>query len=111
MSELHATCQVTIVDFSQDDLAIHELDNAQMIDFVKQPQPDWVRCRWINVNGVSWDVIQSLGNYKNLHSLAVEDLMNTRGRTKADWYSDQAFCNAPLRPPPPAWGRPVRGRC
>ncbi|KAI1879568.1 hypothetical protein JX265_002522 [Neoarthrinium moseri] len=88
---LHANCQITIVDFSQDNLAIHELDNSELVDFLQQPQPDWVKCRWINVNGLSWDVIQALGNYKNLHRLAIEDIMNTRNRTKVDWYQHHAF--------------------
>ncbi|KAK9775044.1 putative Magnesium transport protein CorA [Seiridium cardinale] len=88
---LHAECQITIVDFSQDDLEIHEMGNDQLIDFVTKPQAEWVKCRWINVNGLSWDVIQALGNYKSLHSLAVEDIMNTRNRTKVDWYQHHAF--------------------
>ncbi|KAJ1337311.1 magnesium transporter [Microdochium nivale] len=89
--DLRATCQITVVDFSPDKLEIHELDNQQLIDFVKSPQPDWAKCRWINVNGLSWDVIQALGQYKKLHRLAIEDIMNTRNRTKADWYSNHAF--------------------
>ncbi|KAI1486001.1 hypothetical protein F5X96DRAFT_278919 [Biscogniauxia mediterranea] len=88
---LHAQCQITVVDFSQDDLQVHEFNNFQLIDFIKQPQPSWVKCRWINVNGLSWDVIQALGNYKDLHRLAIEDTMNTRNRTKADWYANHAF--------------------
>ncbi|ORY68511.1 uncharacterized protein BCR38DRAFT_335848 [Pseudomassariella vexata] len=91
MSQLHAECQITIVDFSQDQLAIHELNNTEMIEFLQRPQEEWVKCRWINVNGLSWDVIQALGNYKNLHRLAIEDIMNTKNRTKADWYSTHAF--------------------
>ncbi|KAI1410539.1 hypothetical protein F5Y13DRAFT_181239 [Hypoxylon sp. FL1857] len=88
---LQADCQITVVDFSQDDLQVHELDNNQLIEFVKQPQPSWVKCRWINVNGLSWDVIQALGQYKNLHRLAIEDIMNSRNRPKADWYTNHAF--------------------
>ncbi|KAI1085436.1 hypothetical protein F5B20DRAFT_518333 [Whalleya microplaca] len=91
MPDLHAACQITVVDFSQQDLQIHELDNAELIEFVKMPQPKWVKCRWINVNGLSWDVIQALGKYKDLHRLAIEDTMNTRNRTKADWYATHAF--------------------
>ncbi|KAI0010194.1 hypothetical protein F4779DRAFT_578486 [Xylariaceae sp. FL0662B] len=89
--DLHALCQITVVDFSEQDLEIHELDNSELIEFVTQPQPKWVKCRWINVNGLSWDVIQALGQYKGLHSLAIEDIMNTRNRTKADWYATHAF--------------------
>ncbi|KAK6949943.1 hypothetical protein Daesc_008266 [Daldinia eschscholtzii] len=88
---LHAECQITVVDFSQDNLEIHELNNHQLIEFVQKPQPSWVKCRWINVNGLSWDVIQALGQYKDLHRLAIEDIMNTRNRTKADWYTNHAF--------------------
>ncbi|KAI4861896.1 hypothetical protein F4820DRAFT_432173 [Hypoxylon rubiginosum] len=89
--DLHAECQITVVDFSQDNLQVHEMYNEELIEFVKKPQPSWVKCRWINVNGLSWDVIQALGQYKDLHRLAIEDTMNTRNRTKADWYANHAF--------------------
>jgi Mg2+ and Co2+ transporter CorA len=69
----------------------YELDNEGLVEFLKTPRADWATCRWVNVNGLSWDVIKSLGNEHNLHRLAIEDLMNTRSRTKADWYSDHAF--------------------
>lgn len=46
---------------------------------------EWAKCRWINVNGLSWDVIQAIAKYKKLHRLALEDLVNTKNRTKADW--------------------------
>lgn len=60
-------------------------------------RPDWAVCRWINVNGLSWDVIKLLGNDKRLHRLAIEDLMNPRNRTKADWYSDHTYIVLPLQ--------------
>ncbi len=85
MPTLSAPCQITVVDFSRDELSIRKLDNESLKDFLDQPQPDWARCRWINVNGLSWDVIQALGRHKNLHRLAIEDIMNTRNRTKAEW--------------------------
>ncbi|KAI1172940.1 hypothetical protein F4777DRAFT_559680 [Nemania sp. FL0916] len=88
---LRAQCQITVVDFSQDDLRIHEQSNAELIEFIQRPQPSWAKCRWINVNGLSWDVIQALGKYKDLHRLAIEDIMNTRNRTKVDWYPNHAF--------------------
>ena len=89
--DLHAECQITVVDFSREDLKMYDMNNAELIDFVQQKQPSWVKCRWINVNGLSWDVIQALGKYKDLHRLAIEDLMNTRNRTKVDWYPGHAF--------------------
>ena len=62
-----------------------------------KPRPDWAVCRWINVNGLSWDVIKLLGNDKGLHRLAIEDLLNPRNRTKADWYSDHTYIVLPLQ--------------
>lgn len=91
-ARLKEDCIITVVDFSDEFMEQHTLDNSSLKEFLDEPRPDWVACRWISVNGLSWDVIKTLGNYRNLHRLAVEDMMNTRGRTKADWYSDHAFC-------------------
>jgi hypothetical protein len=82
---LHEECQITVVDYSEEDIRVRDFDNAGLIDFLEEPQEDWIKCRWINVNGLSWDVVQALGNHKNLHKLAIEDLVNTNNRTKADW--------------------------
>lgn len=89
--ELHEECDITVVDFSHEDMQMHRLDNKSLVPFMAEPRPDWAVCRWINVNGLSWDVIKLLGNDKGLHRLAIEDLMNPRNRTKADWYSDHTY--------------------
>lgn len=91
IQDLNTRCEITIVDFSPDKMEMYELDNDELEGFLKQQREDWVVCRWINVNGLSWDVIRVLGNHKGLHRLAVEDLMHTRNRSKVDWYSDHTF--------------------
>lgn len=91
IKNLSTRCEITVVDFSQDKMAMYELDNEELADFLNRPKEDWVVCRWVNVNGLSWDVIRVLGNHKGLHRLAVEDLMNTRNRSKVDWYNDHTF--------------------
>lgn len=91
---LQQHCDITVVDFSDERVECRELDNDSLERFLKEEKESWVGCRWINVNGLSWDVIRSLGNYKHLHPLAIEDLMKPE-RTKADWYSDQAFREEP----------------
>ncbi|KAK3356890.1 hypothetical protein B0T25DRAFT_141094 [Lasiosphaeria hispida] len=91
MPTLSAPCEITIVDFSQDNMSLRRLDNETLGPFLSLPQPKWVKCRWINVNGLSWDVIQTLGQEKNLHKLAIEDIMNTRNRTKAEWFPTHSF--------------------
>ncbi|KAK3313728.1 hypothetical protein B0H66DRAFT_482902 [Apodospora peruviana] len=91
MPTLSARCDITIVDFSQDRISTHRKDNDTLDSFLQLPQPKWVKCRWINVNRLSWDVIKALGRHKNLHKLSLEDLMNTRNRTKAEWFPNHAF--------------------
>ncbi|TDZ73386.1 Cobalt/magnesium transport protein CorA [Colletotrichum trifolii] len=91
MPTLQADCDISVIDFSQENMVAHQFGNEGFIDFVNQPQESWVKCRWININRLSWDVISACGQYKNLHKLAIEDVMNTRNRTKADWYSNHAF--------------------
>ena len=60
-------------------------------EFLEQPVEEASMVRWFNVNGLSWDVIRALGNHHSLHRLAIEDLINTKNRTKADWYNDHTF--------------------
>ncbi|TQS32428.1 hypothetical protein Golomagni_07254 [Golovinomyces magnicellulatus] len=70
---------------------MRQFDNETFIEYLKQPKEDWAKCRWININGLSWDVIQAVGATKGLHKLALEDIMNLKNRTKADWYPNHAF--------------------
>ncbi|RJE24688.1 hypothetical protein PHISCL_02953 [Aspergillus sclerotialis] len=90
-TDLHQRCEITVVDFSQHEMRQYQLDNETLESFLAREKEPWVQCRWINVNGLSWDVIRMLGNFKGLHRLAIEDLIHTSNRTKVDWYSDHAF--------------------
>lgn len=89
--ELQRQCEITVVDFSQHEMRQYELDNDTLEQFLEREREPWVQCRWINVNGLSWDVIKILGNHKRLHRLAIEDVVHRTNRTKVDWYSDHAF--------------------
>lgn len=95
--QLHQRCEITVVDFSSDAIETVDLDNENLEDFLNQEPRDWSEVRWINVNGLSWDVIRLLGNHKGLHRLAIEDLMHTKSRTKADWYQDHTYMVLPLQ--------------
>lgn len=89
--DLQRECAITVVDFSQHEMRKYELDNDTIEQFLARERESWVQCRWINVNGLSWDVIKVLGTHKKLHRLAIEDVVHKTNRTKADWYSDHAF--------------------
>ncbi|KAI5457756.1 hypothetical protein BGZ63DRAFT_407821 [Mariannaea sp. PMI_226] len=91
MPALDAPCEISVIDYSHNHVTKQHFENESFIDFLEKPKPSWAKCRWININGLSWDVIQAVGNKKNLHKLALEDVMNIRNRTKADWYPSHAF--------------------
>jgi len=95
-SFLQQPCQITVVDISEDRIQRHRFDNEGLISFLQQPRADWADCRWINVNGLSFDVIRALGSEHNLHRLAIEDLLSDGGRTKADFYKDHTFSKSLL---------------
>lgn len=90
-AQLYQQCDITVVDFSHDSMRMYHLDNATLVPFLEREKEPWVKCRWINVNGLSWDVVRLLANHKHLHRLAVEDLMHSVNRTKVDWFSDHTF--------------------
>ncbi|EXJ78475.1 hypothetical protein A1O1_08875 [Capronia coronata CBS 617.96] len=94
---LKQRCEITVVDFSSDQVSTYDLDNDNIEEFLQAAPAPWADVRWINVNGLSWDVIRLLGNYKGLHRLAIEDLLNTKNRTKVDWYSDHTYMVLPLQ--------------
>ncbi|CAG9942034.1 unnamed protein product [Clonostachys rosea f. rosea IK726] len=97
MEFMNAPCQITVVDFSHNRIEKRHYENQGFIDALERPQEPWAQCRWINVNGLSWDVLQAVGSKKGLHKLALEDVMNLRNRTKADWYSTHAYINLTLQ--------------
>jgi len=97
LEQLHQQCEIMVVDYSPEQMNSQFLDNQNLKDFLAEEQEDWSQVRWINVNGLSWDVIKELGKYKCLHRLAIEDLLNTRNRTKADWYNDHTYVVLPLQ--------------
>jgi hypothetical protein len=47
------------------------------------PPPARLQVRWINVQGLSWDVISGLSRRLQLHPLAVEDILHIPQRIKA----------------------------
>ncbi|CAI4214495.1 unnamed protein product [Parascedosporium putredinis] len=91
LTALKTLCEITVVDISRERVDTRSFENDGFIDFMRVPQPAWAKCRWININGISWDVIQAVGKHKNLHKLAIEDIMNKMNRTKCDWYPNHAF--------------------
>ncbi|GJJ70574.1 magnesium transporter [Entomortierella parvispora] len=88
---------VTTVDMNQEKyLARKDMDNGQFLEWLRQPRPEWSTVRWININGMSWDIIKTIALEYDLHHLAVEDLLHVPQRTKVDVYPKQCYLSLTL---------------
>jgi Mg2+ and Co2+ transporter CorA len=63
---------------------------------VLNSRPSWSKIRWINVNGLSWEAISTIGEKYNLHRLSIEDMIDVPQRTKTDFYPGHVFGVLPL---------------
>lgn len=83
---------IHVVDYSHDRLELHSPDSASLGEFLKDhPKPSWSACRWIYVNGIEPEVVRCLGTHKNLHPLALEDVMDLQTPTKVNWYENHCY--------------------
>ncbi|KAF9277033.1 hypothetical protein BGZ68_009580 [Mortierella alpina] len=86
------TVDVTVMDMSQKQYTKQQrMDNSEFLEWIKKPRPEWSTVRWININGMSWDVIKEISMKYDLHHLAVEDLLHVPQRTKVDIYPKQTY--------------------
>lgn len=107
-------CVIEIADYSTVRSSFGKMTNREFINYLDSPaaseREPWVKVRWINIGGVSWDVIKALalkyGVYLaiftntcflffdvDLHPLALEDILHhpNRVRSKADYYPQHLF--------------------
>ncbi|KAF9564956.1 magnesium transporter [Agrocybe pediades] len=92
-------CEIEIMDYSAVRNTTRKMDNAEFVKFMDLDSPDppprdpWVKVRWINIGGISWDVIKALSIKYELHPLALEDVFHghARNRSKADYYTRHLF--------------------
>ncbi|PVF93811.1 hypothetical protein CPB86DRAFT_84374 [Serendipita vermifera] len=88
--------EIEIIDYSVTNYEIQQFSNAEFVAYMqktKGKRPAWAKVRWINIAGVSWDVISRLGIAYDLHPLTLENILNgsRTGRSKADYYTNHLF--------------------
>ncbi|EJF56391.1 hypothetical protein DICSQDRAFT_174966 [Dichomitus squalens LYAD-421 SS1] len=91
-------CTIEVNDYSTMRTSAMRMDNTAFLKFLAEEgasgrREPWVRVRWINVGGISWDVVSALALKYDLHPLALEDVLHQRGhpRSKADYYPQHLF--------------------
>ncbi|KAI6031234.1 hypothetical protein BKA83DRAFT_4197471 [Pisolithus microcarpus] len=94
---IRENCIITLVDYSSVRASVGRMTNREFVSLLADRQAGeregWVKVRWINICGVSWDVISALALHYDLHPLAVEDVLHRRShlRSKADYYPKHLF--------------------
>ncbi|KAG8991832.1 hypothetical protein FRB93_002567 [Tulasnella sp. JGI-2019a] len=93
---IRAQCSIEVVDYGAVKYRSAKLSNHELEDFLSHeanPRPLWSKVRWINIGGVSWDVIKCLALRYNIHPLAIEDTLHNHQTysSKADYYSQHLF--------------------
>ncbi|TFK60816.1 hypothetical protein BDN72DRAFT_828680 [Pluteus cervinus] len=90
-------CVIELMDYSGVRSSFGRMTNQEFIHLMNDPvasqRESWVKVRWINIGGLSWDVIKAVSLRYELHPLALEDIFHTRSqnRSKADYFSKHLF--------------------
>ncbi|KAK7464367.1 hypothetical protein VKT23_006534 [Stygiomarasmius scandens] len=88
---------IEMYDYSSTNCMAGRYTNQDFIKLLNDPQASsrehWVKVRWINIGGLSWDVIKAVSLKYEIHPLALEDVFHTRSQTrsKADYYAKHLF--------------------
>lgn len=91
-SSLSTRSKIFCVDLSSKSLNVEKgLTSCTLSAFLDKERPSWSKVRWINVQGLSWDVVQQLARRYHLHPLAVEDVVHYPQRVKVDYYENHMF--------------------
>jgi len=91
-SDVHTECAIQIVDYNSEQVKFsEEITNSTLDKYLAEPRPAWSKVRWINVDGLSWDVLRKLSLHFNMHPLASEDVLHIPQKIKLDRYDDQMF--------------------
>jgi magnesium transporter len=74
---------VTCVDYSSEQVEIQEVDHID--EFLARHRPEWVRVRWINVDGLTeMEILRAFAEKYQLHPLAIEDMVQPVERPKVE---------------------------
>ncbi|KAH7343947.1 hypothetical protein B0J17DRAFT_644636 [Rhizoctonia solani] len=91
-----AKCTIEVTHYSETRCKTRSYNNAGLTSLLKGDSLKTLRdgeVRWINVAGISWDVVKELAIRFNLHPLSVEDVMtDTHDKSfKLDYYQQHLF--------------------
>ncbi|RHZ83140.1 hypothetical protein Glove_99g125 [Diversispora epigaea] len=90
--DIQTQCRIFCSDYGEEKaFETYNLTNKTLSDFLSKKRPEGGKVRWINVDGISWDVIKELALRYDLHPLCVEDIIQCSQRTKMDQYHNHIY--------------------
>ncbi|KAK0936680.1 hypothetical protein LTR48_000527 [Friedmanniomyces endolithicus] len=90
--------EIRIIDYSASRIARKDVPASELQSYLQShSKPSWATCRWLYVNGISKNVVHTLGQAYGLHQLTLEDVLNTDNLAKIDWYDDHYFLEMTLQ--------------
>ncbi|KAF8915014.1 hypothetical protein CPB85DRAFT_1454173 [Mucidula mucida] len=119
---IRQNCIIETFDYSAVRNSYGRMTNREFVNFLQDenacaPEP-WVKVRWINIAGISWDVVKAVSLKYDIHPLALEDVFHARSQTrsKADYYAKHLFLRVvvhelgdPDEPPAPTTSEAAYG--
>jgi magnesium transporter len=87
------TVRLTCIDYGPDRHETREIPLEELDAFIAAKREEWVRVRWINLDGLDPKTIQALAAKYYLHPLAVEDLL-TPQRPKYETFEQEGNVQA-----------------
>lgn len=72
-----------------------EMTNAEFLEVLQGlgPMEQEFKCRYIHIQGLSWDILEALGTKYSIHSLALEDCAHVPQRIKVDYYENMVYAS------------------
>lgn len=83
------TIYIHCMDYNLDRLESYAVEN--LTEFLATPRPEWVKVRWINVDGLHPYVINQFKEAFKFHTLAAEDVLHVPQRPKVENYDNHLF--------------------
>lgn len=79
---------ISLIEYDQNSFTEKKIDNLNEILFSKENE----KVSWITIDGVhDIQLMERIQSYFNIHPLAMEDIVHTTQRPKAEEYPDQLF--------------------
>ncbi|ESK93464.1 putative magnesium -like protein [Moniliophthora roreri MCA 2997] len=95
--KIRQDCVIEVLDYSSLSHMYGRMTNKEFVNFMADSKANkrepWVKVRWINIGGLSWDIMKAVSLKYDIHPLALEDVFHRREQTrsKADYYPKHLF--------------------